>query len=256
MHSDDKYTLKPTLAEKFSGIVWKIEADHSRTVVAVETRDLANHKATYSAFDYKTGKCLFKEETVQEGWNWGLDRVYEGTVFLHSYATDQSPEHKGIIAIAPDGKIKWQQFNKALYDISNEGLITYNTLIQPRMMELQSAETGLTIKSSVKDYQPVYADIVLPEISADYALLPGYKSLSLKGPLSYCSINNKDCYVFHIQEDAGFIQKLLILENGNIILEENLTGIIQKLNPEAFFIVQEHLFCIRADKHEIVSYLL
>lgn len=53
-----------------------------------------------------------------------------------------------------------------------------------------------------------------------------------------------------------FIQKLVITENKEVILSNNFATGIQKLNPEAFFIHKSHLFCIRDNNYEIVSYSL
>ena len=66
----DKYTLKPSLSETFKGIIWKVETDDDGPVVAIETRNIADRQASYSAFNYKTGECLFKEISVEESWSW------------------------------------------------------------------------------------------------------------------------------------------------------------------------------------------
>ncbi|WP_207426408.1 DUF4905 domain-containing protein [Pedobacter sp. SYSU D00535] len=256
MLSQDKYTLKPKLAEKFAGIIWKIEVDEVNSVLALETRDIAEHRAAWSAFDLAAEKVLFKEIEVESGWNWSLDTVHQSMIFLHSYVTDQSPEHKGIIALNKEGKVEWQHFNRSLYGTAAEGVLVYNPNVQPRTLELLSTQTGALLKYGAVDSIHSARNITVPQVYDDPKLAPVTLKGEIAGPLFYVFFNQKHCYSYHIRTRGGFQQKLVIAEANTIILEENLTGDIQKLNPEAFFILQNHLFCIRGEKQEIVAYLV
>ncbi len=254
MHQD-KYILKPFLKEKFNSIIWKIEIDTQNCILAIETRDVENREAYYSAFDFEKGEVLFKEVKVEDGWRWGLDRLSKGIVFLHSYVTDQSPEHKGIIALNKSGNIEWQHFNKTLHDVSNEGLIVYDPKMQPRWLELADAGTGQILKSNIKAYQVPDREILVPDAITDKQLHPLLPD-ETAGPIYFISYNGKSCYAYHLRVKENFLQQLLITQDDKVLVRENLTPVIQKLNPEAFFISRNNLFCIRDEKREIVSYLV
>ncbi|WP_423149630.1 DUF4905 domain-containing protein [Rubrolithibacter danxiaensis] len=246
-----------TLAEKFNGIIWKIETDASSSHIAIETRDAASKAVHFSAFNYATGKTLIREVTTEHGFWWSLDRIYNNTVFLHGYMSESSPEHKGIIALdIHTGAIKWQVFHLSLHDISEEGLIAYNPLLQLKKLQLLDFETGEYINSPDKHYLPVTRNIVFPDIVNGTSPLPAFIPENIAGPLFYTKISEKECWSFHMQEGGSFSQVLLISSGAEILQEDILASGIQKLNPEAFFIQPDYLFAVKGSNHEIVCYLL
>jgi len=256
MSASDKYTLKPILTEKFAGIIWKIETDEARKQIAVESRDAGSRLVTFSVFDYQTGQVLLKELRTESDWWWSLDRLHDNMLFLHGYLTDNSPEHKGISAIdVHTGTVKWQNFQLALENISAEGLIVYNPMLQPRKLQLASPQTG-EIKNSIDIFEPLPRDLVFPDIISDKALLPNFLPENTAGPVSYLKYQDKEIWSFHTVNQQHYSQHLLISQNNTIILQDILAAGIQKLNPEAFFLQKNCLFYIRGNYQEIVSYLL
>ena len=256
MSSANKYTLKPSLSEKFKGIIWKVEIDDTFTTVALETRVAEAHQTYFSAFDFSSGECLFREISVEDSWNWGLNYVNRNHLLLHSYVTEKSPEHKGIIAIDTTGTIKWQHFNKAVQFVSEKGLLVYNPSLEPRRPELISTESGSVLNSSGVFLEPLTRNIYLPDLLAEDLVKDNPRCPEAVGPVSHIFYNDKEVYSFHVRSGKFYSQKLLIYQDNTVILDEILEENIQKLNPEAFFIGHNHLFCIRKGKQEFVSYLL
>lgn len=249
--------LKPGLSEKFNSIIWKIEIDPDQELLAVETRDKSAHSATFSTFNYATGKCYLKEQSTENSWWWGLDRAHKGLIYLHGYKNESSPEHSGIIAWdAKTGETKWQRFNYALDTVSNQGLIIYNPSVQPQRQELISPETGETIKGPVTETTPIQRNILFPGIYDKTLPLPEFIPANAVEPFLHFKYYDKSCWAFHVKTEQGFTQKLIITQNDEIILTDNLATGIQKLNPEAFFMHKSYLFCIRNNNYEIASYLL
>lgn len=251
----DKYTLKASLTETFKGIIWKVETDGNNPIVAIETRTIADRITHYSAFNYETGECLFKEITVEDSWFWSLDKVHNGIVFLHGYIHESNPEHKGIIALNSDGNIKWQQFNQTLYDITDQGLLVYNPKIQPKIVELISVESGASLPLP-QNHITISRNIIIPDIVMDLSLFSHLIPQDIHGPVFYKKVNNKDILVYHLKTKDLFTQQLTVYQDGSLLLEDILAADIQKLNPEAFFIEHNHLFYIRNNKREFVSYLV
>ena len=256
MSSMDKYTLKPSLSETFKSIIWKIETDDTESVVAIETRNSSDRISHYSAYNYATGECLFKEVTVEDSWHWSLDRVHQGMVFLHSYVNENHPEHKGIIALNKQGKISWQQFNITLYDITDKGLMIYNPKIQPKSFDLIAAADGSKISANPNKFIPVPRSIIIPDILSDSALVKNLLPENFVEPIFFKKFNDKVILVYHVRNENSFSQQLAVYQDENLILQDNLATDIQKLNPEAFFIERNHMFCIRSNKQQFVSYLV
>jgi hypothetical protein len=252
--SANKYTLIPVLLEKFGGIVWKVEADSENGLVAVETRNPDDRTAAISAFDYRSGKCLFREFRVEDSWSWHLDKIYRNTIFLHGYLSPQSPEHKGIIAITTAGSIAWQRFNQTLLRVTSKGLILFNPALQPRSYELTD-EAGNLAERNPANMESLVQPITLPQVSGPEAfahLLPH----DVAGPVWSCTLPDTLILAFHTGVPGSFRQELRIFRGGELAGSEILAAAIQKMNPEAFFLIERHLFCIRGGNREFVSYLV
>lgn len=255
MSTVDKYTLKPSLTEKFEGIIWKIETDDKEPVIAIETRNIADRKTYYSAFNYLTGDCLFKEITVEDSWLWGLDRVHNGFVFLHSFINDNSPEHSGIIALDTTGEIAWTHYNKTLEDITDQGLLVYNPKIQPKTFNLISAEDGHNLAGNTSSAS-LFQEVILPDMHINAANFEYAFPHNINVPFFHKHYNHKDIFVYHSQNQNLFTQQLVVYQANSILFKDILAADIQKMNPEAFFIQRSHLFYIRNNKQEFVSYLV
>src|SRR5690606_11169518 len=129
---------------------------------AVESRDAGSRQTAFSVFNYQTGKVLLKEIRTESDWWWSLDRLHDDILFLHGYLSDNSPEHKGISAVdVYTGSIKWQNFQLTLENISDEGLIVYNPMLQPRKLQLASPQTG-KIFHSIDTFNPLPRELVFP----------------------------------------------------------------------------------------------
>jgi hypothetical protein len=233
-----------------------VETDSNGPIVAIESRDIENRNTYYSAFNYQSGECLFKEISVENGWFWSLDRVHHERVLLHSYLHEGSPEHSGIIALDFNGAIAWQQFNKTLHEVHHDGLIVYNPKIQPKQYELVRADNALPITGKPDTDRIPQRAIILPDILPESALSQLPSSDNIVPPVLFKAYRSKVIMAFHSKHGDLFNQQLLVYDQGQLVLEENLAHGIQKLNPEAFFIERQHLFCIRNNKQEFVSYLV
>jgi len=254
MFSSTRPSFNNSLAETFNGIIWKIETDPKSQIIAIESRNISDRTTRFSAFNFATGECLFREAAVEDSWFWSLDKVYEGLIFLHSYVNESSPEHKGVIALNKRGNIEWQQHNITLYDILNEGLLVYNPRIQPRTFELLLHNTGKSIGKPQHEFNRITREILVPEIIDDLSEFNDFLPQNTVGPVFYLQHNQKDILAFHTATEKIFNQQLLVLQDKTVILKDFLARDIQKLNPEAFFIDQAYLFYIRNNKSEIVSY--
>lgn len=256
MSTVDKYTLKPSLTERFEGIIWKIETDDNEPIIAIETRNVADRKTFYSAFNYVSGECLFKEITVENSWLWGLARVHDGVVLLHSYKNDNSPEHAGIVALNSSGQIAWTQYNRTLEDVTDLGLLVYNPKIEPKVFDLISVISGQILAGTSSLFTSLFQEVILPDIRIDTGNTECSLPQNISVPFFHKHYNQKDIFVYHTQVQNLFTQQLVVCQAGKTILEDNLAVDIPKMNPEAFFIQRNHLFYIRNSKQEFVSYLV
>lgn len=250
-----KNSPEQTLQHYFEAPIWKIEIEEESGLIAIESRDAATHTASFSLFNFRTGECLFANIQVENSWWHGLDKVHAGTVFLHGYESENSPQHKGIIAISNTGEIKWQQFNLAIEGVTTAGLLVYYTSLQPRKLMLADPLTGQIQNQPVTNIPISYQHIRLPGILSSGTAVPTHLPENIEGPLLCLDYKELTCWSFHTKKNGGISQHLQIHRNDVIVLHDFLSQDIQKLNPEAFFLLSGYLFYVR-NKVEIVSYLL
>ena len=251
---ESKDTLKPTLSEKVKGMVWRILVDDSHKLIAVESRDQDNKQVYFSVLNYETGLSCFKEKTLPERWNVSMAHLVQDTLLLKIYPADGNPVSKGIVALnCNTGEVAWERYNIAYQDMWREGLEAYNPDLLPRKSYLLDVKTGNQIDTGSKT--PINSPVLLPE-PAEQNSIPGWiTSGEIIGQVLYLREDRKTFLAFHEKTSKNIRLRLIVFQDVAILLDLILKEDIQKLLPEAFFIVQNHLFCIRGN-NEVISYLV
>jgi uncharacterized protein DUF4905 len=250
----DKNTLQPVLAEKMNGLIWKLKVN-TNGLLAIESRNPTAKEVSFSVFDFRTGKPHFRERTYTEPWNLSLAFIGKENVVLTGYDHPGSPESKGIISLDNlSGEILWEKFNLALHEVRNNGLKVFDPRFQPRRFQWIDHLTGTAIENP-SEYFPEDEHILFPE-NVDESSLPEYVTHGqIVGEILQLSFGNEIFASFHEAIGDYLQQRLIGYQDDRILLDIILNSGIQKLQPEAFFIQQNHLFCIR-DKQEIISYFV
>lgn len=247
------HTPKPILAEKFSGLIWKIVV-HTSGLLAVETRNKDLKQVLFSAFNFITGKTYFKEQGFVESWNLSLAFAGERNVILIGYENSNTPQSKGILSVnIVNGKTFWQKFNISLNQAQDKALQVYDSRLQPKKYYWIDHLTAEVVAepSPADDCTP----ILFPKSYNAYEIPSFVEHGSLAGEISVLIYNDKVFLSFH-ETSLGYLkQRLVVYQHDKILIDDILISGIQKLQPEAFFIQQNHLFYIRG-KEEIVSYLV
>jgi hypothetical protein len=243
--------LTPSFAYRFPAPVWKIRTDGPNGLLAIETRDSGTHTTAFSVMDFRLGKLLFSGKSIPDSWNYTLDEIGGGHVLMTGFLRKNSPERKGIIALnAQTGAISWEAHHLALQSVNENGLAVYNPSLSPKRLSFLTFYGQATNRAGL----PREQEIILPRPAGE----PAGSFLGddgLAGQVLHASYNGFSIYAFHLRTETGFSQVLRIFSGEALIAEDFLDKGIQKLNPEAFFIVDGCLVSIRSG-NEIVTYLL
>src|SRR2546428_1251207 len=146
---NSKVTLNHPFSKGFSGIIWKIEPDFNGTKVALELRDPTQKQVSFSIIDLDTNEVSAENIQVEERWYFGIETFYQDLLYLHGYTNESLPEHKGIIAFDTKGKKVWENYQLTYYQISIEGIIAYNSKIEPRRYVLLDRSSGEQTQQSI-----------------------------------------------------------------------------------------------------------
>jgi hypothetical protein len=238
--------LNPVLDHQFSGLIWKLETDIDNELIYVETRREEDRSTGFSSFSLKTGKKNFLEFIPEEKWLVGMNGGRQGMLFLHGYLSDQTPEHKGIIAL--DGFIAkqvWADYNLSLEAFTTDGLLAADQRFQSKRTILLDYKTG-SIKTASQNQQD---DVQQMEYPFSLRLLPENLSAlitgTITGEISCLKYNSFLIISLHTQNNNVLLQELFIIENEVIIYHDLLNEHIQKLQPEAFVVIKNYLVYIK-----------
>ena len=236
----------PVVNHQFSGMVWKLEVDAARELIFVETRDPENQTAAFSSFSLKTGENYFTDLVLEEKWLIGMEGARSGMLFLHGYFSAQSPEHKALIALnAFSGKQVWADYNLSAEAFTKAGLLAADQRFQTKKTVLLDYQTGRVLQKPdqlQEDIQQIQNPLMLllpPKILSEIILG------EIAGEISWLNHNPYLIISLHTQKNGVLQQLLFILENEEIVYQDLLNGQIQKLQPEAFMIVNNHLIYLK-----------
>lgn len=234
-------SIKPSLSEQFTGLIWKITLDELNNLVAVETRDTDSRKVSFSVIDYSTGKVYLKEKVFEEPWLLNLVHVGHGNIYLSLFAGENKMfQSSGIIAVdIHTQQITWQNFTVGFWEAMSEGLKVYSTTILPKKYTYLNYTTGSNL-----------------QLASETRLFTSIKNpaTTVEGDTQF-AVGKKLIRSFHKKTDAGFELRLTVSEGDTILIDDMLAEGIQKMQPEAFFLQFNRLFYIRNNR-QLVTYLL
>ncbi len=250
----DKYTLKTAFKKSFLGIVWRIEADTTNDILAIETRDQDTGNPSFSAFDYTTG-VSFTDEMPYGDRNWALAGTADRKLVLRAFGQN-SPDSAGIACIdAINGKLLWEQFNYVLVGLGNQQLTVRHRNFASGYEQHLDLRSGNLTQFNNATNKPTGPNIVLPQryTAEGPALLANYE---VHGDIFHCRIGEKQVWAFHEVTHQTYRVRLVISSGLNVLSDSVVLADLAKMIPELFFTIDGQLFLVSDNKREIVSYLV
>jgi outer membrane protein assembly factor BamB len=238
--------LIPHVTHQFNGIIWRMEIDPGSNTLFAEIRNEQDKLVSFASVNLASGKINFTDLTIDERWLTGIEAGLNGVLLLHHYQSAGSPTHKSIIAIdAATGQIIWSNYNITFSHMSVNGPVVFDARMQPRKLFTIDIKTSATLHN----YSPsidldVDTAIVLPDmVSADEAgELPERPFGNIVHNLY---ANGYRIVSLHALKNDALSQSLYILEDGAVVYTDLLNTGIQKLQPEAFVLHNNHLVYLK-----------
>lgn len=246
----NKDTLKLAYSAKCEGIIWKIILDETQEIIVWECRT-NDKKVSFYAYDFKNQNQLLNNFTFDDGWEVGINTVFNGILYFNGYESEFSPVQKGLVAFdLQQQKILWQNFSISAQTFTADGIVVFDTKILPRKYRLISYQDGNTIKdieiTNLANIKPLENSIILPKMDEAEQLL---------NTTYFLVHNNLNISSFYQAQGPAFNQYIKVEKNGVILITEIMNEQIQKMSFDTFFVWHNHLFYIR-NKSEIVSYFV
>ena len=247
--------MHPTVItqEEFAAPIWRMEIDELAETLFVETRDSQDRSVFFSAVSMRDGGIFFKYIATPERWLTGLEAACNGVLLLHFYEAENSPVHKGLMALnGLTGDTLWSNFNLTFDHLSNNGPVVYDNRIQPRKLFLLDVKPGATIRA----YQPsvdseMESLVIVPKLIDSESLPFALAGVGTVEKLVHYHEHNYFRIVsLHALNQGQLSQLLLIFEETEPgqyqeVFRDLLNDGIQKLQPEAFIVHKDRLIYIR-----------
>ncbi len=236
-------------------MVWRIEADTARNLLAVETRNTETGKPLFSAFDSRTGVSFIHEKPYGDR-NWALAGTADRKLVIRSYGQN-SPEGAGIACIdANNGHVLWEQFHYVLVGMAGTRLAVRHRNLAGGYEQHLDLATGDLVKTGTTAGHPEEAPQVVIPLRYAYGIPDSLANYPAHGDIFYCEIGSRQVWAFHEAIQDMYRVRIVISSGLTIVADRVVLPDLVKMLPELFFVIGNQLFIVSDNKQEIVSYLV
>lgn len=222
-----------------------MEIDPVSDSLFLEIRNEAEKLVSFASIDTAVARLNFQELTTPERWLTGMEGAYNGVLLLHHYQGAGSPTHKAIIAIdAKTGEELWSNYNWTFDHLTINGIVVTDARLQSRKLTLIDIKTGETLRP----FEPQIDIEPDSRISVPDIVLPDEPQLPQPfGNMMHRLLYNRYRIVsLHAQNaTATLTQHLYVMEGNEVLYDDLLNTDIQKLQPEAFVLYNNHLIYLK-----------
>jgi hypothetical protein len=248
---------------RFDGIVWATIASPEHDVILIETRNVENKLAAFSALNFKTNTYLWQNKTLEEKWWINLTMVAGNVILFTIYLDTNNPDKKGILAYDLQTlRLLWWNNDFSVIEVNNNKVKGFVWKLSHKEVILdlstgkeigtELAET-LSETKAYRTLKPVqylegteYFNTVKNFLQQRLNLLP---VISLEY-LEYESL----IFISYYQGEIDLANYLLVLSGeGDVLLKEKIDEQRKGIGLDTFFILAGCVFFVK-NKVELVSY--
>ncbi|MBD1430894.1 hypothetical protein [Sphingobacterium litopenaei] len=248
-----KYTINKAFERNFPYPIWKIEVDCAHAQLAIESRNPDSTLPHFTVLNFDGSVRL--EEFEVDAREWTLEDIQGDYLILKRYG-DYSPIQAGIQIIhIPSKSSLYTYMEYVIKDVYHNTIHAFHRSIPAGLIFYIDIATG-----EISNQKDLNNEFPLREIH--YPLpyqgtLPSFiKNLTIIGQIWLQPYRDLFLWSYHTQIADKYNLNLSLsskheLYDSKIILED-----LDKLIPQPYFIVKEHIFFLSSNKMKISSYLV
>ena len=263
-----------------NGMIWRLLLTERGRVVG-ECRNQDKKTVSFFCLDEESGKPLWQDLNLEEPWWVGIEAVLNDTLLLHTYASPDMPEHRGIRAYdTQTGVLRWRNDNVTFWFGFGDRVFAYRDLFEKRVgyeIGLQTGELRATYDESLRELHALRGEaiesqsdsaVTPPEIMSDDALDPSILALvnrttkgkKIAGNVEYIKQNDLLAFNYHIlagtpaAQSQSFENHFFIyrLPQGTCAFSDIIGRDLKAYVPDSFFIRRSRLFFVK-DQHTLTA---
>ena len=269
-------TIEPEWTYAAIGIFWRLIFTASGRIIG-ESRDQEKKTASFFCLDAGSGKILWENLRLEEGWWVGMEGAQEDVLLLHGFASPDMPEHRGLRAYDVEtGALLWRNDDLTYWFGAETRLFTYRDFFEKRAgyeLDLRSGEVKATHDASLEELHKIrremagtefVPDLTLPEIldeesaeASTLAFLKGVtKGKDVVGKIEFIRQKDFVALSYHLRSEGAKSQSpefenhlsVFRFSDGRRIFSDIAAHNLRAQIPDSFFLHKGSLFFVKDQK--------
>ena len=191
----------------FTDQIWQIFDDEKSESIIVATKSKDHHQSLFYHINLSTGIKNLLQIPFPESIQWNIAKVYQQRIIFQSVVASNQPTHQYILIYdISSRKILFENYQRAIQNIVQQGIISYLLKIEPKKFELLAF-----------DKNEILSDLSIDPIPTEHLKLPEKDKagfLFLHHQSYYIQANWTNCFTIQILKND---QKIYEWTNENSV---------------------------------------
>ncbi len=249
----NKYTINKAFEKHFPFPIWKIEVDCSNNCLAIEYRDPADTRPSFSVINFE-GENILENYTASEK-EWTLEAI-QGDFLIFKRFGASSPIQPGIEVLhIPSQSIVFSYREYVLKEVYTEGLKAVHRSIPSGIEYYIELKSGAVRTTAGEIFQVPHSTITYP-ISFQGKLPHFITSLPFEDQIWLQTYQEIFIWSYHKKRNDSYELHLTLSTRNEILDSKIILKGLDRLIPQPYFQVKRHIFFLSNTKQEIATYLV
>jgi hypothetical protein len=262
------------------GVLWRLLPSAEGYIVG-EDRDIERKSVSFFCVERTSGRVFWKDLMLDEHWWISLDTIFQNLLFVHTFASPDMPQPRGIFAIdLSSGKTLWSNDEMTLISVSSDGLYAASQRDFERSVHQLDPLTGTMIRDvGSNEMEQKLASLTASDVRAflEYPVLAeniadlndGARRAIERAKSKPGDITRIDCLKMGDTSIVGYQENLsanqiqpnlrqrivIIDERGRSIFEDTVNTSLARALPDSFFCIGDFVYYVKEKKTLCAVYL-
>lgn len=249
----NKYTINKVFERNFPHPIWKIEVDCTQGQLAIECRNTDSTLPIFSVVNFKGELLLTQFEA--ESREWTLEDIQGDYLILKRFG-EFSPVQAGIQIIhIPTKTILFTYMEYVIKEIYTDVIQAYHRSIPSGLYFYINISTGQVSNTNTAHANFPFRDIRYPV--PFQGTTPSFlQKLNYIDQIWLQPYQDLFLWSYHTQTANNYNLNLSLSSKNELFDTKIIIDDLDKLIPQPYFTVKEHIFFLSSNKMKISSYLV
>jgi hypothetical protein len=260
LHLSEK--IKLSFAETFDGIIWKTLVDPEGKRLLAEVRNAEKKIVTFSVVDLESGRCLWKDQQMEEPWWISLQAISGNTLLFTLYTDSSNPDKKSILAFdVGTKKTLWWKNNFVVASVYGDRIKGTDVKFGSREVTINVSDGTVVPHDSDLFAHEQNFDVIRPfqyqEGTAHFDTVKMFLEtkcqISPTISIEYCEFHSLILISVFVQQNDLANYLFVFNSDGELMLKETLGIDLKGIALDTFFIFSGYLIFV-SNKRELRGY--